>query len=278
MGADDLPADAPQPVRRWLLVLASGAVLAALLTCLLSWRLVGGGSGSLQLQGDIQRFLGPNSVATATDTADDATASAAEAQLNAAVGNTPLFSDALTTNSQGWKTQKPSSFFASDGLHIVNQTSIDPPLLAAPGPSSPLTSAVIRAKVTIVKGATDDLAGICFLSKTDSAGKRQFYCYFASSEGRYELWYYNARLQPDHWQFLNSGYSSRLKTGIGQTNELAALTNINDNTVTLFANGKYLGKSSLAAGGPTAGGSGLLVFNRGAEAAFSQYAIYKAPQ
>ena len=278
MGADDLPADAPQPVRRWLLVLASGAILAALLTCLLSWRLVGGGSGSLQLQGDIQRFLGPNSVATATDTADDATASAAEAKLNAALATTSLFSDALTTHTQGWKAQKPSSFFASDGLHIVNQTSIDPPLLAAPGPSSPLTSAVIRAKVTIVKGATDDLAGICFLSKTDSAGKRQFYCYFASSEGRYELWYYNARLQSDHWQFLNSGYSSRLKTGIGQANELAALTNINDNTVTLFANGKYLGKSSLAAGGPTAGGSGLLVFNRGAEAAFSQYAIYKAAQ
>jgi serine/threonine protein kinase len=278
MGADDLPADTPQPVRRWLLVLASGAVLAALFTCLLSWRLVGGGSASLQLQGDIQRFLGPNSVATATDTADDATARAAEAQLNAALAIGPIFSDPLTTNTQGWKAQSPSSFFASDGLHIANQISTDPPLLAAPGPSSPLTSAVIRAKITIVKGATDDLAGICFLSKTDSAGKRQFYCYLASSEGRYELWYYNARLQSDHWQFLNSGYSSRLKTGIGQTNELAALTNINDNTVTLFANGKYLGKSSLAAGGPMAGGSGLLVFNRGAEAAFSQYAIYTAPQ
>jgi serine/threonine protein kinase len=281
MGADDLPADTPQPVRRWLLVLASGAVLAALLTCLLSWRLVGGGSASLQLQGDIQRFLGPNSIATntpETNTVADETARAAEAQLNAALGNKPLFSDALTTNTQGWKVQSPSSFFASDGLHIVNQSSTDPLLLVAPKPSNLPTNAVIRAKVTVVKGATDDLAGICFLSKTDSAGRRQSYCYFASSEGRYELWYYNARLQSDRWQFLNSGYSSRLKTGIGQTNELAALTNISDSTVTLFANGKYLGKSSLVSGGPTTGGAGLLVLNRGAEAAFSQYAIYAATQ
>ena len=279
MDADGLPADPPRPVRRWLLVLASGAVLAALLTCLLSWRLVGGGSGSLQLQGDIQRFLGPNSVATNTPAnGDNATASAAEAQLNQALGRDPSFSDPLTTNTQGWKAQKPTSFFASDGLHIANQTSSDPPLLAAPKPSGPLTNAVIRAKVTIVKGATDDLAGICFLSKTDSAGKSQFYCYFTSSEGRYELWYYNAKLKSDHWQFLNSGYTSTLKPGIGQTNELAALTNVNDNTVTLFANGKYVGKTSLAPGGPTAGGSGLLVLNRGAEAAFTQYAIYQAPQ
>jgi len=277
MDADGLPADPPRPVRRWLLVLASGAVLAALLTCLLSWRLVGGGSASLQLQGDIQRFLGPNSVATATDTADDATASAAEAQLNTALAYL-VFSDPLTTNTQGWKAQKPTSFFASDGLHIANQTTADPPLLAAPRPPAPLTNAVIHAKVTIVKGATDDLAGICFLSKTDSAGKSQFYCYFASSEGRYELWYYNAKLKSDHWQFLNSGYSSTLKPGIGQVNELAALTNVNENTVTLFANGKYVGKTSLVSGGPTAGGSGLLVFNRGAEAAFTQYAIYQAPQ
>jgi serine/threonine protein kinase len=281
MGGDDLPADPPQPVRRWLLVLASGAVLAALLTCLLSWRLVGGGSASLQLQGDIQRFLGPNSVATNTpveNTAADATASAAEAQLNTALGVPPLFSDPLTTNTQGWKAQKPTAFFASDGLHIANQTSTDPPLLAAPKPSGPLASAVIRAKVTIVKGAIDDLAGVCFLSKTDGTGKPQFYCYFVSSEGRYELWYYNAKLRSDHWQFLNSGYSSRLKTGLGQTNELAALTNVNDNTVMLFANGKYVGTSSLASGGPTAGGSGLLVLNRGAEAAFSQYAVYRATQ
>jgi eukaryotic-like serine/threonine-protein kinase len=277
MEADGLPADAPRPVRRWLLVLASGAVLAALLTCLLSWRLVGGGSESLQLQGDIQRFLGPNSVATATDTADDATASAAEAQLNQALGSAALFSDPLTTNTQGWKAQSPSAFFASDGLHIANQSTADPPLLAAPKPSNPLTNAVIRAKVTIVKGATDDLAGVCFLSKTDSAGKSQFYCYFVSSEGRYELWYYNAKLKSDHWQYLNSGYSSTLKPGIGQVNELAALTNVNENTVTLFANGKYVGKSSLVSGGPIAGGSGLLVFNRGAEAAFTQYAIYQAP-
>ena len=121
------------------------------------------------------------------------------------------------------------------------------------------------------------MPGLCFLSKTDSAGKSQFYCYFTSSEGRYELWYYNAKLRSDHWQFMNSGYSSTLKPGIGQTNELAALTNVNDNTVTLFANGKYVGKTSPASGGPTAGGSGLLVFNRGAEAAFTQYAIYRAP-
>ncbi len=129
MDADGLPADPPRPVRRWLLVLASGAVLAALLTCLLSWRLVGGGSGSLQLQGDIQRFLGPNSVATNTpveNTADDEAARAAEAQLNAALASNPLFSDPLTTNTQGWKAQKPSSFFASDGLHIVNQTILGP--------------------------------------------------------------------------------------------------------------------------------------------------------
>jgi serine/threonine protein kinase len=281
MDADGLPADPPRPVRRWLLVLASGAVLAALLTCLLSWRLVGGGSASLQLQGDIQRFLGPNSIATdtpETNTVADETARAAEAQLNQALGRDPSFSDPLTTNAQGWKAQKPTSFFASDGLHIANQTTADPPLLAAPKPPDPLTNAVIRAKVTIVKGATDDLAGVCFLSKTDNAGKSQFYCYFASSEGRYELWYYNAKLKTDHWQFLNSGYSSTLKPGIGQTNELAALTNISENTVTLFANGKYVGKTSLMSGGPTAGGSGLLVFNRGAEAAFTQYAVYLAPQ
>ena len=116
------------------------------------------------------------------------------------------------------------------------------------------------------------------MSKTDSAGKSQFYCYFTSSEGRYELWYYNGKLRSDHWQFLNSGYSSTIKPGIGQTNELAALTNVNDNTVTLFANGKYVGKTSLVSDGPTAGGSGLLVFNRGAEAAFTQYAVYRAPQ
>jgi hypothetical protein len=276
----DLPPDSPRSIRRWLVALAAGAVLAALLTCLLSWRLVGGGS-ALQLQGNIQRFLGPNSVATATpveNTADDATARAAEARLNAALANTPLFSDSLTTNTQGWKAQSPSSFFASDGLHIVNQTSSDAPLHAAPKPANALTSAVIRAKITMVKGATDDLAGVCFLTKTDSAGKLQFYCYFASSEGRFELWYYNAKLQSGHWQFLNSGYSSNLKTGMSQTNELAALTNMKDNTVTLFANGKYIGKSSLVTGGPTAGGSGLLVLNLGAEAAFSQYAIYAAPQ
>jgi serine/threonine protein kinase len=281
MDVDGLPADPPRPVRRWLLVLASGAVLAALLTCLLSWRLVGGGSASLQLQGDIQRFLGPNSIATNTpveNSADDEAARAAEARLNQALGIPALFSDPLTTNTQGWKAQKPTSFFASDGLHIVNQSTVDPPLLAAPKPPGPLTNAVFHAKVTIVKGATDDLAGICFLSKTDSAGKSQFYCYFASSEGRYELWYYNGKLRSDHWQFLNSGYSSTLKPGIGQTNELVALTNVNDNTVTLFANGKYVGKTSLVSDGPTAGGSGLLVFNRGAEAAFTQYAIYRAPQ
>jgi serine/threonine protein kinase len=281
MDADGLPADPSRPVRRWLLVLASGAVLAALLTCLLSWRLVGGGSASLQFQGDIQRFLGPNSIPTNTpaeNSADVEAARAAEAQLSQALGSAALFSDPLTTNTQGWKAQKPTSFFASDGLHIANQTTADPPLLAAPKPPGPLTNAVIHAKVTIVKGATDDLAGICFLSKTDSTGKLQFYCYFVSSEGRYELWYYNAKLRSDHWQFMNSGYSSTLKPGIGQTNELAALTTVNDNTVTLFANGKYVGKTSLVSDGPSAGGSGLLVFNRGAEAAFTQYAIYKAPQ
>jgi hypothetical protein len=85
-------------------------------------------------------------------------------------------------------------------------------------------------------------------------------------------------VKSSHWQFLNSGYTSRLKTGIGQTNELAALTNLKENSVTLFANGRYVGKSSLLSGGPTSGGSGLLVFNRGAEAAFAQYAVYAAPQ
>jgi serine/threonine protein kinase len=280
LDATDLPADAPRPVRRWLIALAAGAVLAALLTCLLSWRLVGGGAPSLQLQGDIQRFLGPNSVATDTpaDSASaDAAAHAAEAQLNAAQQTTPLFTDPLTTNTQGWKTQNPSSFFAADGLHIANQSALDPSFLAAPKPVSALTNAVIRAKITIVKGATDDLAGVCFLSKVDSAGKSQFYCYLTSSEGRYELWYYNARLKASQWQFINSGYSPKLKTGIGQSNELAALTNIKDNSVTLFANGKFVGKSTLVSGGPTAGGSGLLVLNRGAEAAFSQYVIYAAP-
>lgn len=277
----DLPADPPRPVRRWLLALASGAALAALLTCLLSWRLVGGGAASLQLQGDIQRFLGPNSVATDTpgnSASADATARAAEALLNTAQATPPQFADPLTTNTQGWKAQNPTSFFAGDGLHIVNQSSLEPPLIAAPKPTSLPTNAVIRAKVTIIKGATDDLAGVCFLSKTDSTGKPQYYCYLASSEGRYELWYYNAKLKGDHWQFLNSGYSSNLKTGLGQMNELAALTNLKDSTVTLFANGKYVGKSLLAAGGPVAGGSGLLVLNRGAEAAFSQYAIYAASQ
>jgi hypothetical protein len=277
----DLPADPPRPVRRWLIALASGAVLAALLTCLLSWRLIGGGAGSFQLQGDIQRFLGPNSVPTDTpagSATEDASARAAEALLNAAVAKPALFTDPLTSNTQGWKAQKPTAFFAGDGLHIVNQSPTEQLLLSAPKPTNALTNAVVRAKITIVKGATDDLAGLCFLSKTDSAGRPQFYCYLTSSEGRYELWYYNARLTPDHWQFINSGYSSELKTGIGQTNELAALTNIKDNTVTLFANGKFVGKSSLASGGPAAGGSGLLVLNRGAEAAFSQYAIYAAPQ
>ncbi len=275
----DLPADPPRPVRRWLLVLASGAVLAALLTCLLSWRLIGGGDGSLQLQGDIQRFLGPNSVATDTPADGDNTAArAAEASLSAAQATTPLFTDPLTSNTQGWKAQSPSSFFSGDGFHIANQSSTDPPFLAAPKPSSASSNVVVRAKVTMVKGTTDDLGGLCFLSKVESAGATQYYCYIVSSEGRFELWYYNAKAKSSRWQFLNSGYTSRLKTGFGQTNDLAALTNLKENSVTLFANGKYVGKSSLLSGGPTAGGSGLLVFNRGAEAAFSQYAVYAAPQ
>jgi serine/threonine protein kinase len=277
----DLPADPPRPIPRWLILLASGAALAALLTCLLSWRLIGGGAGSLQLQGDIQRFLGPNSVATNTpaDTsATDSNARAAEAQLTAALAAAPLFTDPLTTNTQGWKAQNPTSFFAGDGLHVSNQSAQQPTLLSAPKPSGALSNAVVRVRVTIVKGAVDDLAGICFLNKLDSAGKPQFYCYLASSEGRYELWYYSVKPQADRWQFLTSGYVAALKTGVGQTNELAALTNTKDNSVTLFANGKYVGKSPLISGGPSAGGSGLLVLNVGAEAAFTQYAVYNAPK
>jgi serine/threonine protein kinase len=277
----DFPADAPQPIRRWLTILASGAILAAILTCLLSWRLIGGGAASLQLQGDIQRFLGPNSVSTSTPSDNPSTignARAAEAQLAAALATTPLFADPLMTNTQGWKTPDSSVFFAGDGLHVSNHTAAAPTLIAAPKPTNALSNAVTRARMTVLKGSADDLAGVCFLSRIDSAGKPQFYCYLASSEGRYEVWYYSVKPNVDHWQYLTGGYSPALKTGVGQTNELAVLTNMKDNTATLYANGKYVGKSVLAAGGPSAGGSGLLVLNIGAEAAFTQFAVYAPPQ
>jgi len=84
--------------------------------------------------------------------------------------------------------------------------------------------------------------------------------------------------QAGKWTFITSGYSAAIKPGLNQTNSLAVLADAPSSQAYLFANGTYVAGFRLVAGGPTAGGTGLIVLDSPTEAVFSNFAVYDASQ
>ena len=268
--SEALEGEAPRMTRR-LAVLAGVAVLLLALACALGFQVFA--SGSLiphvrSITGSYARQ--PTATTNPTIVAE---ARSAVAKLHAAESGNPTFSDTLLNNEKQWKADGSTAFFAGDGLHLRNKSTAAVASIDAPSALSPMTSFLAQVDVALVKGVNGDQAGMRFLVQTGQSGTTDFYCYLISAEGRFSIW----MAQGGTWTELTSGYSTALKAGFHQSNTLAVLVT-SDQRALFFANQKFVTELPLARSGPTSGSVGLLVFDGGAEARFSQLAVYSVGQ
>ncbi len=258
--------------QRKLAIFVSLALLVALVSCAVATLAFPATGTQLPLAGNLPHPTGPNSAPTATPQKVQVTAQQAEARLKAAVGKTPLFSDPLSSNAHGWPVNGKTIFFGGDGkLHLKNDA-VGP--LAADKPSSDLPTSggfVVRVTVTLLQGFTGDRSGIRFLAQPNGDGSDTYYSYTVTSEGRYDLSYYDGSGNP---AFLTAGYGAAITPGMRQPNTIAVLVDVEQGEIILFANDRYVAQARLLQAGPTSGKVGLIAIDNGVEASFSNYAVY----
>ena len=269
-----VPDDAPPAVNRRLTMIASIAMLVVLLACALTFRAISGGIVLPHIA--LGSGFGGNAQPTANVRAT-AEAQKATRQLTTVTSGNPVFSDALTKNTQHWSTRDKVIFFASDGLHLHN-TSINSVLTEdVPTATPQLSDEALQVTLQMVQGGSGDLAGLRFFAQPSSNGNEDYYCYLVSSQGSYEVWVHHG----GNWDFIARGYSAALRTGPNATNTIAVVAHGGSGTALLFANGQYLTSIKLGTqveypGAPTAGSGGLIVMDNGTEFAFTQLAVYQA--
>jgi serine/threonine protein kinase len=266
----ELPDDTSPNLRRLLAVAIGGAVIALVITCILTASALWSGGNPLQLRSTLGQALGPTPTPTALDQGTvSANAQAAEQQLAGITSQrTPVFSDAFGSNNTRWATG--SSVSIHDGhLYLTNSAGQTPALATTPT-ALQLSAATARVDVALTDGSPSDQAGLCFWVTTDSKGNPSYFCYLASADGRYGLWQYHG-----DWLYISGGYSSALKLGMGQANTLALIASARQGYASLFANGHFVSRIHLSISPTLSGNVGLLVLNIG-QASFTNYAVYDA--
>lgn len=270
--AAGLPADPPASLWRPLALATMAALLIAALTCAVSVFALNGASGAVRTT--LSGFEGPNAaptVAGGSDLSNTPEGRQAEAQLQGFIGQAPLFSDALTSNSAHWPLAKNQVFFGSDHLlHVVNTITSLPVVADAPI-TAPAGDYVGQVTMTITSGVGGDLAGMRFFVTDVGTGEKEYYAFFLSPDGQYYLWYYH-----NEWTFISGGYAPQVKRGDGATNTLAVIALGDTYKALLFVNGAYIGSAQLKSDGPINGGAGVIVLNHGVEATYSHFALYAA--
>lgn len=269
-----MPNDAPPSVSRRLSVITGVAMLMVLLAFALTFRAISGGIvlPHITLGGGLGGGAQPTANAQAT-----ATAQSAARQLTSATSGTPVFSDALTSNSHHWATQGKAVFFAADGLHMAN-TSVNSVLTEdVPEAAAPLSDEAVQVTLKSVRGGSGDLAGLRFFVRPGAGGSDDYYCYLIAPQGSFEVWLHHS----GNWDFVARGYSSAIRTTPNATNTIAVIAHSGAGNALLFANGQYLatikiGLRAVYTDAPTAGTGGLIVMDNGAEFAFTHLAIYQA--
>jgi hypothetical protein len=269
---DDLPADASPRTNRMLAAGVAVALLALLLTCVITTSLLWTGPDPAGLRGDLTRYLGPDRTPSATQvptqTVESPDAQAAESRWAGVAATQPVFSETFASNAAHWATSATVAVHDSH-LYVSNATGTAPAFAAAPGLAS-LASVGAQVDITLTQGAAADSAGLCFFVSKAPGGKQSFYCYLASSDGRYAVWYFDSQ----QWRYITGGYASALKLGMNTTNTLEMLASGRDGSMTLLANGRFVANLTLPLPSQASGGVGLLTLNIGAQAAFTNLAIY----
>ncbi len=265
----DLPDDTSPNLRRLLAVAIGAAVIALVLTCILTASALWSGGNPLQLRSTLGQVLGSTPTPTAIDQGTvSANAQAAEQQLAGITAHAPVFSDAFGSNNAQWATG--SSVSIHDGhLYLTNAAGPTTALETTPT-ALQLSAAAARVDMALTDGSPSDEAGLCFWVTTDSKGKSSYSCYLASADGRYALWQYH-----DGWSYIIGGYNSALKLGMGQANTLALIASAKQGYASLFANGHFVSRIHLNTSPTLSGNVGLLVLNIG-QASFTNYAVYDA--
>ena len=204
-----------------------------------------------------------------------ATASAgAQATATASV---PLFTDTLSSNTNGWMDDGTNAFFSAGQYHLHN-----------PDPTTTLNAYYQQQvfdnfKVQITVTADTDAnpnADVPYayglILRADPNTPTNKYVFFVSPAGTYDF----ARHDGDG--FFNNGWSdltatpwassSAIHTGKGATNTLTVIAN--DNAFTLFINGQEIEVVTDTFGGFASGWIGLLVEGADMEASFSNLQVY----
>lgn len=276
----DLPAvDAPQKFRKRLAVAVVVVVMLAIGACSFGVFTMDRGV-TLQVPHSAGNFAGPDVAATqslsTSSVISPQDASTGKAELARLTSPSPTFTDALAGNSHHWPTSSAVFFGGDKRLHVVNSGTTGIALADAPGVTTGAALAA-RVNISLVRGFASDSAGMRFFVSQNADGTQSYYAYLISAEGRFGVWLYD----PDaanRWALLTGGYSSAIRTGMGATNELAVATDSTTGSAGgsafVFANGQCIGRVPLNPGAPARGQTGLMVLDGGAEAAFSDYAVY----
>lgn len=260
--------------RRKLGIFVSLALLVALISCAVATLAFQGSGTQLPLAGSLSNLTGPNSAPTATPQKQTVSAQQAEARLRVAVSKSAAFSDPLSNNDNKWPVNGKTIFFGKDGrLHLFNEF-VQPLAADKPSTSQPTNgSFVARVTVELLQGYTGDHAGIRFLSQRNDDGTETYYTYTVTSEGRYDLSFYNGSADT---QFMTAGYGSAIAPGMNQPNTIAVLVDVQQGIILMFANDHYVAQANLLQSGPTTGKVGLIAIDTGIEASFANYAVYPA--
>jgi serine/threonine protein kinase len=206
-------------------------------------------------------------------TPQSTTQTQAQKLLRTALASKPVYSDALTGTPAEWSIDGKAVFFGADQrLHLLN--TLQAPLFADMPTSAtiPQGAYIASVDVAVIKGNMGDHAGIRFLASSSTKGDT-YYSYLMTSDGHFEVWLQ----QPDTGLvFLTSGFAPSLKAGIGQANTLAVLVDPTANSLTLFANGAFVFEAPIRSGVPMTGRLGVMTPDNSVEAAFADFAVYKA--
>ena len=265
------PADTPRNASRPLAIVAGVAALIGVLACTFAFTAFGGTSILPRIKlGAQPLFSGSGSTPTPNPTTV-VQARGAEQQLRSATAGQPVIADALTARIADWPTDGNSTFFASDGLHVRNRSAANVVSSDIASSKANAQDFVARIDMQYVAGKPGDFAGLRFLESPDGAGGQNYYCYLISIEGRFEIWLH----RQGGWQFVTNGYASVIKTGLRQTNTLTVLAHGSLGEALLFINGQFVARVQLdPTNGLTFGGQGVMVMDSGAEAVFTNFALY----
>lgn len=265
-----LPGEPPSALWRALALATAAAALIALATCGVS--LFALNSTGIHPRALLPSFQGPNAMATQGHQPPSAQEKAANDRLRALVAQQPLFTDNLSTNQQTWRISGGQARFTPNGLDFTSQNVAAPAFADAPKvPGQPGYAGQVTIKFQ--SGATGDLAGVRFYVTDDGSGGQEYYSLFLSPNGEYYFWYYH-----NAWNYLSGGYAAPVKPGVGVANTISFVTDSAQGAVTLYANGSYVDTVPLISGGPTGGGSGVIILSGGLEATFSNFALYPGPR